>query len=217
MNSTSGRAWRRRLAVAVLATTSGVAGWALGLHGYGGRGPVPAGGVDAPVATALSASSVRLADAAMGSIADGSASVEVENAVAGSISCEPSDGDADAVDVEVVKWTLTEGTESERYAALTEALAAGINLPPELLWQTYASNLSASVRLLAFTTYVDSMSDDRAEVRAALQSAVYDGDSAVRNEAQRRLGELDQYERMLAEARAQGLPQTPGAMESEHR
>jgi hypothetical protein len=214
MNSTSGRAWRRRLAVAVLAATSGVAGWALGLHGYGGRGPVPAGGVDAPVARALSASSVRWADAAMGSIADGSASVDVENAVPGSISCEPSD--ADAVDVEVVKRTLTEGTESERYAALTEALAAGIDLPPELLWQTYVSDLSASVRLLAFTTYVDSMSDDRAEVRAALQSAGYDGDSAVRNEAQRRLGELDQYERMLAEARAQGL-QTPGAMESEHR
>jgi len=55
------------------------------------------------------------------------------------------------------------------------------------------------VRLLAFGIV------DRAEVRLALESGVYNGSSAVQAEAQRRLAELEQYERVLAET-PQGLP-----------
>jgi hypothetical protein len=62
------------------------------------------------------------------------------------------------------------------------------------------------VRLLAFTAYVDSVSDDRAEARLALESGVYNGSSAVQAEAQRRLAELEQYERVLAGTPPQGLP-----------
>jgi hypothetical protein len=118
-------------------------------------------------------------------------------------SCEPADEDP-GVDAEVLERTLAEGTESERHGALTQALQAGIELPPELLRQTYGSDPSESVRLLAFTTYVDAVSDDRAEVRAALESGAYNGSSAVQAEAHRRLAELEQYERMLVETPPQG-------------
>jgi hypothetical protein len=120
-------------------------------------------------------------------------------------SYEPADEDCGVVDVEVVTRTLAEGSESERYRALTQLLEAGIELPLELLQWTYASDSSETVRLLAFTAYVDSVSDDRAEARFALESGVYNGSSAVQAEAQRRLAELEQYEHVLAEI-PQGLP-----------
>jgi hypothetical protein len=107
---------------------------------------------------------------------------------------------------EVLTQTLAEGSESERYAALMRLLEAGVDLPPELLRQTYESNPSERVRLLAFSTYVDSVSDRRTEVRAALQSGLYDGSSAVQAEAQRRLAELERFERVLSETPPQGLP-----------
>jgi hypothetical protein len=55
-------------------------------------------------------------------------------------------------------------------------------------------------------TYVDAISDDRTEVRAALQDGSYNGSAAVQAESQRRLAELEQLERMLAEAPPQGNP-----------
>ena len=61
------------------------------------------------------------------------------------------------------------------------------------------------MRLLALTTYVDSVADDRSSVRSALESAVQDPSTAVQTEARRRLAELDQVERMLAESLPQGM------------
>jgi hypothetical protein len=125
--------------------------------------------------------------------------------VASEPSAEPADDDSGVVYIDALTRTLADGTESERYAALTQALQAGIDVPAELLQQTYGSDLSASVRLLALEAYVDSVSDDRDQVRVALQSALYDGSSAVQAEAQRRLSELERYESLLAETSPQGL------------
>ena len=84
-------------------------------------------------------------------------------------------------------------------------MQSGFDLPPRLLQQTYVSDLSESVRLLAFKAYVDSISDDRGEVRATLESGVYDMSAAVQAESRRRLAELDRYELMLAAGPPQGF------------
>ena len=129
---------------------------------------------------------------------------DAETTLLSESSCEPSDEGSGLVDVALLERTLREGTETERLAALTEALQSGFNLPPRLLQQTYVNDLAESVRLLAFEAYVDSISDDRGEVRATLESGVYDMSAAVQAESRRRLAELEQYERMLAAAPSPG-------------
>ena len=131
--------------------------------------------------------------------------VEGNNTVPYESTRETADETAAVVDVKLLERTLMGGTDSERHAALVRALEAGMELPPQFLWQTYASDPSERVRLLALTTYVDSASDDRASVRSALESAVQDPNTAVQTEARRRLAELDQFERMLAESLPQGM------------
>jgi hypothetical protein len=227
-------AWHRWFGVAALAVASGTAGWALGRQGHDGRDPAPAHMVHAYVATVLRAPAAGGPGAAIQSFADGTISVHVDHVAVGWLllelgsrgavpdaagpdatdgtvvvsesSCEPAEEDGGVVDTEFLERTLAEGTESERQAALTQALQAGIELEPEVLRQTYGSDPSESVRLLAFTTYVDTVSDDRAEVRAALQSGASNGSPAVQAEAQRPLAELEQYERAPAETPPQGLP-----------
>ena len=95
---------------------------------------------------------------------------------------------------------LTEGTETERHAALTEALQSESDVPPRMLEQTYVTDLSDNVRLLAFTAYVDAISDNRAKVRILLESGLYDISAAVQAESRRRLAELERFELMLVEA-----------------
>ena len=123
----------------------------------------------------------------------------------GGASCEPADEDTSVLDLPLLERTLTEGTETERYAALTEALQSESDVPPRLLQQTYVTDLSDDVRLLAFKAYVDSISDDRAEVRNTLESGVYDMSAVVQAESRRRLAELESFELMLTEA----PPQSP--------
>jgi hypothetical protein len=53
---------------------------------------------------------------------------------------------------------------------------------------------------VAFKAYVDSISDDRREVRDTLESGVYDMSAAVQAESRRRLAELERYEHTLAAA-----------------
>ena len=118
----------------------------------------------------------------------------------GGASCEPADEDTGVLDIALLERTLTEGTETERHAALTEALQSESDVPPQLLQQTYVTDLSESVRLLAFKAYVDAISDDRAEVRNLLESGIYDMSAAVEAESRRRLAELERFELMLAEA-----------------
>ncbi len=233
MNAAPGSAWRRSLGIAILAATCGAAGWAFGERGRGSdatRTRI----ADPRVATVPQVSPPAGSGAVIQRHADGTVSVHVDRVSAGWLLLElrrrgsvpdagrpaadhgtsaftgpsyasPAEEGSAPVDVEFLERTLTEGTEPERYAALSQALQAGIDLPPELLRQTYGNDPSERVRLLAFTTHLDMVSDDRTEVRAVVQSGLY-GSAAMQTEAQRRLSELEQYELALAEAPAQGMP-----------
>ena len=64
------------------------------------------------------------------------------------------------INAEDLATAFTLGTDSERHAALTKALQYDIELPPDLLINAYVNDPSDDVRLLAFTTYIDSQSDD---------------------------------------------------------
>jgi hypothetical protein len=101
---------------------------------------------------------------------------------------------------------IADGTESERLAALTKALQHDIELRADVLIQAYTNDVSDDVRLLAFTTYIDSVSDDVEVVRAALQAATNNTSSIIQAEAYRRLDDLARYEAGMAAAAAQGLP-----------
>jgi hypothetical protein len=233
MNAAHGSAWRRRFGIAILAATFGAAGWAFGERGRGSDA-TRTGIADPRAATAPQVSPPAGPGAVIQRHADGTVSVHVDRVSAGWLLLElrrrgsvpdaggpaadqgrsavtepsyasPAEEDSAFVDVEFLERALTEGTETERYAALSQALQAGIDLPPELLRQAYGNDPSERVRLLAFTTHLDMVSDDRTEVRAILQSGLY-GSPAMQAEAQRRLSELEQYELALAEAPAQGVP-----------
>jgi hypothetical protein len=110
------------------------------------------------------------------------------------------------VTAEQLVTKLATGTNSERHAALTTALRLEIELPPEILVHAYVNDPSDEVRLLAFTTYVDSISNDVDALRAALQDATNNSSSIVQAEAFRRLNELTSFEAAVASIPAQGAP-----------
>jgi hypothetical protein len=204
MSTTFKLAWHCWFGVAALAVTSGAAGWALGQGGHDGPEPATAHVVDPYVATVPRSPQAR--EPAVQAFPYETRTVDTDDTVVASEpSCEVAAEDTGVLDMELLERTLTEGTESERHAALTHALeAGGGDLPPELLQRIYESDPSEAVRVLAFTTYVDSVSDNRAEARFALESGLYDASSAVQVEAQRRLAELEQFERALSEIPPQG-------------
>jgi hypothetical protein len=107
---------------------------------------------------------------------------------------------------DMVVRAVSEGAESERLAALNMALQEDIELAPEVLQRAYESDPSESIRLLAFTTFVDSVSDDATLVRDTLQSAMLNDSSSVQAEAQRRLQQLDEYEMAVAQTPPQVSP-----------
>lgn len=110
------------------------------------------------------------------------------------------------VSLESFATEFSNGTDGERLAALTQALQYGIEIQPQLLIDAYLNDPSEDVRLLAFTTYVDSVSDEVEVVRAALQSATNNTSPIVQAEADRRLAELTNYEAAVAATIAQDAP-----------
>jgi hypothetical protein len=194
------RARQRWLGVAALVVTSGATGWAIG-QAREAHDPASAHTADWRVDAVAHPSATRGTVASIETFADGNRSVHADS-VASEMSCPPADENPTAGNAERLERTLVEGTDNERYDALTQALQTGVELPMELLQQVSLSDPSEEVRLLAFTTYIDAVSDDRAEARAALESGIYNDHSAVRAEALRRLDELERYERMLAEAQS---------------
>jgi hypothetical protein len=204
MSDAANRPWRRGLAVAAIVLASGTTGWVLGQRGHGGREPASPEEDATHVATLAPASETRMPAATAESFDDGTAMVQVaaedETTLVRKSSCEPADEGTGVLDVALLERTLTEGTETERYAALTEALQSEFDLPARLLQRTYVNDLSESVRVVAFKAYVDSISDDRREVRDTLESGVYDMSAAVQAESRRRLAELERYEHTLAAA-----------------
>src|SRR5262245_52043014 len=191
--------WARHrwVGVAALAVTSGAAGWTLG-SAQDARDAAAAEVADGCAQRVPHTSASSEPNALIEAFADRSPSAP--DRVVGQVPREPADEDSAAIDVDLLGQTVIEGTDRERHSALTRALQTGIELPPELLQQTFLSDPSEDVRLLAFTTYVDASSDDRVQVRAILENGVYNDSSAVRAEALRRLEELERYERTLAQA-----------------
>jgi hypothetical protein len=112
----------------------------------------------------------------------------------------------DAVEQARLADALREGTDDDRFAALTRASQVGIDLPADLLRQAYETDPSERLRLLAFTTYLDAVSGNIESVREALNSGTINQSAVVRAEAHKRIQELEQYEMALAATPPQGMP-----------
>ncbi len=106
------------------------------------------------------------------------------------------------INAEDLATALTFGTDTERLAALTKSLQYDIELPADLLINAYVNDPSDDVRLLAFTTYIDSQSDVEV-IRSALRSAMNNTSPIVQAEAQRQFDELTSYEAAVAAAKLQ--------------
>jgi len=98
------------------------------------------------------------------------------------------------LDPELLAASLAGGTDAQRLAALTTALEYDVELPAERLIAAYEHDASDQVRLLAFTTYVDTLATQVDAARAAMQAATGNTSDVVRMEAARRLAELAAYE-----------------------
>jgi hypothetical protein len=136
---------------------------------------------------------------------DQSSVVSDRTQVESSATAHESDGALARINAEDLATTLTLGTDSERHAALTKALQYDIELPPDLLVNAYVNDPSDDVRLLAFTTYIDSQSDVEV-IRSALRSAMNNTSQIVQAEAQRQFDELTSYEAAVAATALQELP-----------
>jgi hypothetical protein len=185
MRASSRSPHRRAPVLALVASASAAAGWTLGNGEHGGRLR------DRPVAPAIVAPSAE-AGAAQQAV-EGLASW-TDGAGSGNPSCAGSGDDPPAADPEAIATVLAHGTEAERYDALVNALEAAVDLPPELLWQTYQHDAAERVRLLAFQTYADAKASEPAALREALQAGSVDASPDVRTEAEFRMAELDAYE-----------------------
>ena len=118
----------------------------------------------------------------------------------------PSDALATRNTNDQILDALQNGSDNQRHAAIIQAQQQDFELPPDLLINTYVNDASDEVRILAFTAYIDSVSDDVEVVRAALQSATNNTSALVQEEAYRRLDELARYEDAVAATPAQKLP-----------
>ena len=67
--------------------------------------------------------------------------------------------------------TVRTGSEPERFAALTRALENGVDVPADVLFDTFNAALSDRLDLLAFSTYVDAASGNITSAREALFAA----------------------------------------------
>ncbi|WP_157271438.1 hypothetical protein [Azohydromonas aeria] len=90
------------------------------------------------------------------------------------------------------------GTEEDRAQGLLQARDLGLTVPAATLKTLFETDASERVRLLAFEQYLEATSGDTSAVREALQAALYVPSAAIQREAQRRLDELTQGERIDA-------------------
>lgn len=115
----------------------------------------------------------------------------------------------DDVDHSVVLSTarhrLLVGTEPERFGALTQAVETGLALPANDLINLFQADQSDRVALLAFAAHVDSVAEDATAAREALARGLESANAAVREDAARRMIEMDSLARVQASTTAQGL------------
>jgi hypothetical protein len=100
---------------------------------------------------------------------------------------------------------LRSGTEPERFAALSRAVETGLVLPASDLIEVFQGDESDRVALLAFSSHVDSVAEDAGAAREALARGLESGNAAVREDATRRMIEMDSLARVQARTPAQGL------------
>lgn len=110
---------------------------------------------------------------------------------------DASEASAQSPDPERLLQALVNGDDAERLAALHTALENDVEVPPERLIAAYQYDASDELRLLAFTTYIDSIATRVEFARDAMQSATANSSVAVRDEATRRLEQLVAYEAQL--------------------
>lgn len=99
--------------------------------------------------------------------------------------------------------TLQQGSAQARYQGILLARNEGVVIPDEMLRTLFETDASDAVRLLAFEAYLERRSGHAAATREALDNALRLGNSAMNREAQRRLDESAEAERMHA---MQGAP-----------
>ena len=88
--------------------------------------------------------------------------------------------------------TILRGSEPQRYDALVLAIGAGGGVPESVLQTLYETDGSPRVRLTAFEAALEAHAGDVAALRGALEAAQRLPDPVVRQDASRRLEELEQ-------------------------
>lgn len=87
--------------------------------------------------------------------------------------------------------TLQYGAEPERYRALRQAVESGVKLPDDLLRDIYEAEGSERLSQLAFEAYLEPLQDSPEGLRGALQDAQLASNRVVREDASRRLHDLE--------------------------
>lgn len=103
------------------------------------------------------------------------------------------------------EWqALRSGSEDERADALINAVDQGADIPGQVLEGVMDSDSSDRVRLLAFNTYLDSVSSDTEAINAVLEHALANSSGAVQEEARRRMNDFQELLAAQASTPLQG-------------
>ncbi len=118
-----------------------------------------------------------------------------------------TDPSAKAFTVDEAVTALRNGSEPEQFDALTRAVQAGLDtdLPPRVLAATFQAGASDRLAMLAFSTYVDAVANDRDKARAAIGLGMESSSASVREDAARRMAELDRVVANEARSTDQGF------------
>jgi len=102
------------------------------------------------------------------------------------------------VDAASVLHALASGIEAERFEGLVQARAEGVPVAEHILKAMYETDASELVRLAAFESYLALRADRPDALRAALELALYVPNAAIQRDAQQRLDELRDMQRIDA-------------------
>jgi hypothetical protein len=103
---------------------------------------------------------------------------------------------AESAQTEKLIERIQHGSADERSEGLMQARSQGVPVPDEILKSLYEGDESASVSMLAFEAYLERRDGDIGATRDALRAAISLSNDAIRREAQRRLDELDESQRI---------------------
>lgn len=219
---------REWVAIATAVATSGVMGWVLGAQSR----ESPAAALQRQVLVPPAPTILTASQPFVAVLGDGMVSIHVDRTSVASLlhelerqgarlpsafqespagvkalpSGEPDATEPDSAEPERLIFALRNGTEDDRQAALMRARELSIDLPAGLLRQTFESDSAESVRVIAFTTYLDTATSDTESIREALTSGTFNSSAAVQAEARSRLAEFESYQELIAATPPQGDP-----------